>query len=472
MARAAYSGVVSAEIALAGALARRNAIAPLDPGNLTVLVKTFERPGVLARMLRSIRQVFTGPILVADDSQRPQTDLGDPMTKVITLPFDSGIGAGRNALLAAAETEFVLMADDDMVVLPDFDVRRMVSYLQRNPEVDLVGGRVINLPLWRTANYASAALFAYPGPPRLRQGTIIDGLPVTYKLPNFYVARTHSIRSIGYDGRLKRLDHSDFFTAAFGRLVGVLDCAMVCLHTHSYFDPHYQSFRTDTVADSALIAEKWGRARSSMPTEGAITEAQKAELHHAAVEVVARDLGVKVIHFDGPHDAVRVAAERVDDLIRVLGSMGWRGSRGRRRHGLWGSLRLEAASPQDMEAALPAAFAGIDGLAVSAGQWGPATGRPGSAAADEGGDDGVRWSPRAGFLETDTAIIAAPLPAGPVFALEPPGDAVFAAFGPERRDPDEAIAEVLQGVENAPVDAADQLRSFVEDLIRQGLLER
>ncbi len=222
--QAAYGGLIGVESAAAAAWPGRRGRGPVDPGTLTLVVKTFERPAVLRRMLASVRKVFAGPVVVADDSRTPGR-VDDPRTTVLALPFDTGIGAGRNALLDAVETPYVFMTDDDMVLLADFDVTRAIDYLERNPQVDVVGGRVVHLPLWRTADYSSAALYAQRGEPKVRQGTLIDGLPVAYKVPNFYIARTASVRSIGYDDRLKRVDHNDFFTSAYGRLVCVVDPA-------------------------------------------------------------------------------------------------------------------------------------------------------------------------------------------------------------------------------------------------------
>ena len=130
----AYGGLIAAETAIASAWVGRRGRGPVDPGNVTLVVKTFERPAVLRRMLASVRKVFSGPVVVADDSRTP-TLPAEPGTTVLPLPFDSGIGAGRNALLAAVETEYVFMTDDDMVLLPDFDLTRIVDYLDRNPQV-------------------------------------------------------------------------------------------------------------------------------------------------------------------------------------------------------------------------------------------------------------------------------------------------------------------------------------------------
>lgn len=256
--QAAYRAAVGLETGVATVWASRRRVRPVDPGNVTLVIKTFERPAVLRRMLKSARAVFAGPIVIADDSASPVV-IDDPGVRVLALPFDSGVAAGRNALLDAVETEFVWMADDDMILLPDFDLSRIVRYLERNPEVDACGGRVINLPHLASTDYLSSGLFAYRGEPRLPQGTLVDGLPVSYKVPNFYVARTRAVRAVRYDDRLKRVDHTDFFTSAYGRLLCVWDAAMVCLHAHAYFDPRYLAFRQDTAADGAYLGSKWAR---------------------------------------------------------------------------------------------------------------------------------------------------------------------------------------------------------------------
>ena len=468
--QALYGGLVATETVLASAWAGRRGLGLPAPGNLTLVVKTFERPGVLARMLTSVQRVFSGPIIVADDSRTPLR-LDDADVTVLALPFDTGIGAGRNALLAAVETEYVFMTDDDMVLLPDFDVMRAVDYLERNPEVDVVGGRVVHLPLWRTADYSGAALYAQRGQPKLRQGTLVDGLPVSYKVPNFYIARTDAVRAVGYDDRLKRVDHNDFFTAAHGRLVCVVDPAMVCLHAHSYFDAHYQSFRMDTAADLAWIGQKWGRQDESLPDAGTgLSPDQRMAFHHAAVEVVARDLGVTLVHGGGP-DSDRATISVLGDaepLLAVLETMGWRGARGVFTHALWGELQIHPGG-SGVNATVPASFAGVHGLAKEPGRWPAPVSEPDP---DGSHGDGLRRSRRAGWVETEEAVLAASLPAGPVLTLTAPGDALFLAFGASPRTAEGVVGDVLSAFDEPPADAADQLESFVHLLLEQGLLER
>lgn len=251
-----YSALSEIEIAGASALSRLAPRPDRSVPDLTVIGKTFERPANARRMVKSLRRVFDGPIVIADDSRTPLTwDV--PGVNPVILRFDSGVAAGRNAALAEVETEFVMSVDDDFVFTPELNLNRVLAYLRRNPEVDIVGGLVINLPLWQAPDYSTAPLFAYRGDPIREAGTIIDGLPVLYKVAQFFVARTQRIRLVKWDQNLKRVDHNDFFTSAYGVLLTVYDQRFYCLHAQPKFNRHYQSFRGDYGADLQYLREKW-----------------------------------------------------------------------------------------------------------------------------------------------------------------------------------------------------------------------
>lgn len=251
-----YTGVSELEILATMALARLQPRPSPTVPDLTVIAKSFERPKSARRMVSTLRRVFDGPIVVADDSASPQ-HYDDDAVYVLELPFDSGVARGRNAALAEVASEFVMTVDDDFVFTPDLDLNRVVDYLRRNPEVDLVGGTVINLPLFQTTDYSTAQLFAYPGEPIKPAGALVDGLPVLYKVPQFFISRTESVRRIGWDENLKRVDHQDFFTRAHGELLTVYDRHFYCLHAQPKFHAHYQSFRRDTRGDLRYLSRKW-----------------------------------------------------------------------------------------------------------------------------------------------------------------------------------------------------------------------
>lgn len=471
--RRAYETLVAAEIAAATAWASRRSREAVAPADLTLVVKTFERPDVLRRMLASVRRVYSGPIIVADDSHVPYV-ADDPGVTVLALPFDTGVGAGRNALLDAVRTEFVWMADDDMILLPDFDVARPLVHLRSHPEVDLYGGGVVNLPDGRRHDYSSAALFARPGTPLRPRGTLIGGLPVYEKVPNFYVARTDRVRSLRYDDRLKRLDHNDFFTRALGRLLCVCDRDWTCLHAHSFFDPDYLAFRQDTAADAALLATIWSGHDTDAVSPDGLAAPARTTFHRAALERVADDLGIRLVHVGGPDDPVeaRVSGDDARVVGSTLASLGWAQHGGTLTHPLWGPARLAVAEGVE---GVPAEFAGVPGLAGESGRW-P---EPGSLAdagvgtTDEPGPDaGVRWHPRAAWLVTDDAVLGAPLPLGPVFTLATPGDVLWEVVGRRGRPQDEAVRLVVETFPDAPPEAAEQVDALVEVLVARGLFER
>jgi len=100
-------------------------------------------------------------------------------------------------------------------------------------------------------------IFAYRGEPVQPAGTVIDGLPVLHKVPQFFIARTERLRLVQWDENLKRVDHNDFFTRAYGVLLTVYDKQFYCLHAQPKFNAHYQSFRRDHGAEVAHLNRKW-----------------------------------------------------------------------------------------------------------------------------------------------------------------------------------------------------------------------
>ena len=472
--QAAHHWAVQLEIAAAGLWASRHRVRPVDPGNVTLVIKTFERPQTLRQMLRSTRRVFSGPIIVADDSRLPFTS-DDPRVTVLRLPFDSGVGAGRNALIDAVTTEYLWMADDDMILLPDFDVRRVLGYLRRNPEVDLCGGRVVNLPQLQTASYLNSDLFAYQGQPVRPLGTMIDGLPVAYKVPNWYLARTERLKEVRYDDRLKRVDHNDFFSSAYGRLLCVLDSRMVCLHTHSYFDPHYLSFRQDTAADLAYLGRKWASSAGTVSrADVRLDDEQRCALHHAAVQVVARDLGVGIVHEGRPGDAVVSVLATAPGRERLVGgllALGWQRAGSRLSHSLWGQAEVLAATDLDQrcDAAVAVSFAAVPGLAAQRNAW-PA--QPRRADPPDTQADWVRWSDKAGCVDAGDAVLAAALPIGPVYTLTPPGDLIWEVVGVDGAETAAVVADTVAAFDEVPDGAARQISDYLDVLVSRGLLER
>src|SRR5512143_3189093 len=113
-----YNSLVAAELLIECAVdglyfRQQTADHPVVNEQLTVLIKTFERPKVLRRLLISIRRQYPDlKIVVVDDSRQPIDIEG---VRTIPMPFDSGVSAGRNEGLKHIDTRYTLVLDDDFV---------------------------------------------------------------------------------------------------------------------------------------------------------------------------------------------------------------------------------------------------------------------------------------------------------------------------------------------------------------------
>ena len=227
--------------------------------NITAVIKTFERPRKLRRLLKSINRTFPDlKIIVVDDSKEPII-LTDKKIKLITLPFDSGVSAGRAAGLDKVTTPYVINLDDDFIFSRKTKLIRAIEYLNKNSNVDLVAGEVAYLPYYIRFNYTSHMLMDYRNPPIYEKGTVIDKLIVFEKCANFFIARTEKLKLVGWDSSLKRLDHADFFTRARGKLTTVFDPDIELLHDVTHFDQNYLKIRHDYSQDSFVLNKRYPR---------------------------------------------------------------------------------------------------------------------------------------------------------------------------------------------------------------------
>lgn len=224
---------------------------------LTAVVKTFQRPRALQRLVASIRRLYPDlRVIVVDDSRQP---LRPPAVETLVLPFDSGVSAGRSAGLARVETPYMLNLDDDFVFYRHTDLAAALRLMEAHPQIDLMGGQVVHLPLFHTTDYRRAGLLAAEVAPATPLGSLVGGLPVYDKVANFFLARTERLRQVDWDPALKRMEHADFFTRARGVLTSVHNAELRCLHAGTPFDGDYMAHRLDLAGDAAVLRERYGR---------------------------------------------------------------------------------------------------------------------------------------------------------------------------------------------------------------------
>ncbi len=255
LAHPVFDALVDAQLAVA-ARAPITQTTSVD-GRLTLVIKTFERPALLHRLVTSIRRMYPSvAIIVVDDSRQPSRL---PNVETIELPFDQGVSAGRQVGLDHVTTPYVMILDDDFVFYRATRLERALDVLDRQPRIDVIGGQLIDLPYLRFREPPLGRIFPTRATPREPIGSTIDGLLVCDKVANFYVARTDALRKVGWTPALRRLDHADFFTRALGILVCVFDRELRAFHAQTPFDTAYMAHRTDIAADQMVLAARWNR---------------------------------------------------------------------------------------------------------------------------------------------------------------------------------------------------------------------
>jgi len=181
---------------------------------ITAIISTFERPDLCLRLINSARRYCPDlRLLVVDDSRKPQA--WPEADDRLTLPFDSGLSAKRNAGVARVGSGWVVIMDDDFVCMERTDVARLVAIAERTG-LDLVGGEVLEHgnPI-RYHGYFDQE----ENRVTMRMGwETVDGVNRCELIPNFFVARAETLAAHPWDERLKVAEHSPYFYVNRGRL--------------------------------------------------------------------------------------------------------------------------------------------------------------------------------------------------------------------------------------------------------------
>ena len=220
-----------------------------DLSQVTAVIKTFERPKCLDRLVRSLHRHYPQmPILVGDDSfnPRPRRDVD-----YVKLPSDMGLSAGRNALLARVRTPYFLLLDDDLEIRRTTSLEKLLTPVAED-RLDLAAGDYLNckkkLGLFtrRRPQPYHGTFLVEKNRMKLVAGARADGDGFQWcdLVHNFFIARTSKIRAVGgWDADLMLDEHEEFFLRAqrFGVRVGF--CADVVAWHWSVRSKAYNSYR-------------------------------------------------------------------------------------------------------------------------------------------------------------------------------------------------------------------------------------
>lgn len=112
----------------------------------SIVIPTRDRPGYLEVTLASIApQVAaqSAELIVVNDGGSPETEAVAHRhgARVIALPAPGGLNAGRNAGIAAARSELIVLVDDDVEAPPQW-LSELLDGAARAPEADVLGGPI------------------------------------------------------------------------------------------------------------------------------------------------------------------------------------------------------------------------------------------------------------------------------------------------------------------------------------------
>jgi glycosyltransferase involved in cell wall biosynthesis len=178
---------------------------PID--DVTAVIKTFERPLRLNRLVESIKNFYPGMrIIVADDSREPMARKDVEYHK---MPYDQGLSAGRNFLISKVKTKYFLLLDDDWVFVPETRIQVMIDILENN-DIDILAGD------WSNSQPTICAVFVPNEDPsvlELASKEVERDKDFTYCdfTHNFLLSTPGAIRKFGgWDEEIKVLEHIDF----------------------------------------------------------------------------------------------------------------------------------------------------------------------------------------------------------------------------------------------------------------------
>ncbi|MCD8159303.1 MAG: glycosyltransferase [Clostridiales bacterium] len=239
----------------------------LVKNNVTFMFKSFERQKMAKRLYKNIQSYYPGvKVIIADDSSEPLKiwgGEGNGNLEIIQLPFNSGLSYGLNRALEKVKTPFLMRMDDDELLTRRAKIGEQLKYLQEHREVDLAAFCRLTAIFCRNPDktaekeYNQFSMADAIRPLIIPHLTKLDETHIVMgKTLNCFLARTDSIRKIGWDDNIRMWDHHDFFFRAAGILVSVLAKGTALFHYHNFFDRNYQKFRHDVSGDQIYIMSK------------------------------------------------------------------------------------------------------------------------------------------------------------------------------------------------------------------------
>lgn len=224
---------------------------------------TILRDESLYRCVESIRESYPqATVIVADDGHhsgaktQKMESLG---VRYERLPFDVGLSFKRNTLAHLADTPFMCVVDDDMVITLEAQVDKLRGFMSF---ADIAAGKV-RLSTGREMEYlARLNLKNRVLHMRELRSPWEEGWRRTHLALNCYVGKTEILRAIGWDNRFKTTyEHLDFFLRMrlAGRFVAYVPDSV--FHETRARNEEYLKFRGRHEPAKKVFFKKWNLLR-------------------------------------------------------------------------------------------------------------------------------------------------------------------------------------------------------------------
>ena len=189
----------------------------------------------LELLLRSIRRQYPERlrVMVADDGGSPDKELMRSLSvRYIKLPSNAGLSHGRNALVQATRTPFIVMLDEDTLFDGGTSLATLHQTLRMHPNVAIAAGCYIDLRYPNHTHPCFRARFRVSEGGAVVQSQIVHtphstGCQRVHMATNFFMARTPVLRRFGWDPRQKVMEHETFYYQLYLNEQSVLACPNV-----------------------------------------------------------------------------------------------------------------------------------------------------------------------------------------------------------------------------------------------------
>jgi len=216
---------------------------------ITLIIKTFNRPRCLHALLESINLYYGAgiPIIIVDDGYANYPCPANRNIKYIKTEFDIGISRGRNIGLSHAQTPYIVTLDDDFVFIPETKLEIWLDIL-KNSNIDLIGGNVENIRYEACFEIENRVLKYMHKDKGGEYGCKLYDLVL-----QFWMGKTEKIKGFGgWCDEFLAQDHSAFFLQAFNK-IKIGHTNSVKIDHKPIRTPEYNNFRFRGGGDQLLL---------------------------------------------------------------------------------------------------------------------------------------------------------------------------------------------------------------------------